>query len=836
MTNQSDRQASIRAVTGTAYSYEGDWHALWDSLGIPQIDFNERMLLWINMVLSTSYTEVNGAMAALAQAAGVANWDSLGDLSQFLGSLFFTNNTYTNQYFTDNGYQNPYQTSGGTPVQLQNYNFVSNSPSAISSYSRATTNEFYRNSAGKFVLAAANEIRHDHDFDGSPIGMRYDHVSTNKCTNTNWNMVDLTGLTTAGNASAVVSISTHPVHGHPVILVDNTLGGSGSVNVTTTGQFGNTNVHSMRTVARVLSGAFTGTFISDSGGSFVKTAADCGVTTLNTDCFIFNEGFVPANATRTMRFVCALGCKAMFWLNQLEELEVCTFPLLVAGSTATRTAAASYQLLSSIPSYTEVKGSLVVEAVFDRVTNTANQYIIQIANGASTAETLGLYAVSGSYGQVRACTAIASGSQTNNDVHCPIRGKRFPMAFSWQSGQTLSVAGPMSWTLATYTGSPTGMTRLNIGGRGATEPFQGWIRSITVFDQPQTINQLGAYMFPSVRTYRGMPISGQSNGKGLFRSTETKQNGGEVAAVAAMDAVYTDSENWALCCAIDGAAADRSNDGASGYTNWFYDRATGTFGPAMIYAKSVMTAFGLGNVLKVVGWDQGATDAGDTIANLKISTKAIFDEWVNFLGAGTKSVVHPIARRQDNYYDIYETVKAAQRQLADENPTYVFEAPPQDNVICGSDNIHLSNASYGTGATQLWRKMLVVLGNVLTGPVDPPRFTSASRSGTTVTVPITFPSGMTALTPTSGILGFRCFNGDPSLGNAEISVTAATYATGNVTLTLATTPTNPLYVQYARGGLYFEFLAGGSANPIANLARGNDANGLGLAWNKIVST
>jgi hypothetical protein len=718
-----------------------------------------------------------------------------------------------------------------TPANDTVFKFNKISPSAIDSYSRATTNEFYRDNTGKFVNATSNQIRYDHDFSGNPLGMRFDWVSTNKCTNVNWNMVDLTGLTKAGNATASLSISTHPVHGHPVILLDNTLGGSGSVAVTITGQTGNTNPHSMRSCARVLAGALTGTFISDQSGGVVKTATDSGITAIDTDGFLFNENFTPASSNRQIRLNCAIGCKAMFWLNQLEELNFCTFPLLVNGATATRTAAASYDNLSSIPTYNEAQGSMIVEAVFDAPDGVA-EYIAQIAIGSSPNDAYALTRVSS--GQIRPRTAIATVPYTNNDIHAPIRGKRFPMAIAWKNGETLSAAGPMTWQRDTYTGAPTGMTRLNIGGRGSVSPFSGWIQSITILDQYQNQNQLATWMFPDVRTYRGIPLFGQSNMHGRFRSDVTGQNGGEAAAVAQMDAYYTDSENWALRCAINGSAADKANDAASGYTNWWYDSATGEFGPTMAYAKSVMTAFGKSRLLPIGGWDQAASDAGD--ANLKSNTKIILDEIVSFIGVGTKMVICPIARRQDTHYDSYSLVKRQQRELVTENPSYIYEAPPQNNVTCISEpNAHLTNASYATITTNLFRKMMSVLGQSVSGAVDPPTFASASRVSLAVTVPVTFPSGITAITPTTGIKGFRAFDGDPDAGGTEIAVTT-TYAASNFILTLESLPSGSLYLEFARGSIYTEYLAGGSANPIINLPVGNGTGTLGLAWNKIIVT
>jgi len=78
MSNQEKRQQSVRASTGTAYSYEGDWMALFGSAGITSGTFNDRMLAWINAQLSSAYTNINDAMRAFAVSQGVTNWNELG--------------------------------------------------------------------------------------------------------------------------------------------------------------------------------------------------------------------------------------------------------------------------------------------------------------------------------------------------------------------------------------------------------------------------------------------------------------------------------------------------------------------------------------------------------------------------------------------------------------------------------------------------------------------------------------------------------------------------------------------------------------------------------------
>ena len=78
MTNQGDRQASVRAAAGSALSYEGDWHALFDAAGQAQGDFDGRLLAWINGRLGAAYAELNGAMTAFAVSQGVPSWAQMG--------------------------------------------------------------------------------------------------------------------------------------------------------------------------------------------------------------------------------------------------------------------------------------------------------------------------------------------------------------------------------------------------------------------------------------------------------------------------------------------------------------------------------------------------------------------------------------------------------------------------------------------------------------------------------------------------------------------------------------------------------------------------------------
>jgi hypothetical protein len=87
MTNQSDRQADSRSFTSTSLTYEGDSLAYFDSQSVAAGDYNGRLLAWINQALGTSYTEINGAKTALANAGSAPTWDGLS----LLGSASIPN-------------------------------------------------------------------------------------------------------------------------------------------------------------------------------------------------------------------------------------------------------------------------------------------------------------------------------------------------------------------------------------------------------------------------------------------------------------------------------------------------------------------------------------------------------------------------------------------------------------------------------------------------------------------------------------------------------------------------------------------------------------------------
>jgi hypothetical protein len=96
---QGDIQASVRSYTGTTGTYEGDFHALFDQNGIQAGAFNGRLLAWLNLVMGTSYDEINGAKWAFAQYQGAVDWSGLATFTLGFPGSFGDYNFLTGRYF-----------------------------------------------------------------------------------------------------------------------------------------------------------------------------------------------------------------------------------------------------------------------------------------------------------------------------------------------------------------------------------------------------------------------------------------------------------------------------------------------------------------------------------------------------------------------------------------------------------------------------------------------------------------------------------------------------------------------------------------------------------------
>lgn len=90
-TNQELLHASVCTLIGkTPGTYEGDWHALWDAVGIPTGPYNQRMMAWINGSLGASLTNLPEAMNRYAAALGATDWRNLTSIIDSEANSYFT--------------------------------------------------------------------------------------------------------------------------------------------------------------------------------------------------------------------------------------------------------------------------------------------------------------------------------------------------------------------------------------------------------------------------------------------------------------------------------------------------------------------------------------------------------------------------------------------------------------------------------------------------------------------------------------------------------------------------------------------------------------------------
>lgn len=104
MTNQGELQASIREVTETTNDYNGDWHALFDFYNITATnDFNGRLIEWLQTVLNSSETDLDGLKQEYAESLGFYNWNSINTILPQLVGLAAWYDTSSNDYLTLDG-------------------------------------------------------------------------------------------------------------------------------------------------------------------------------------------------------------------------------------------------------------------------------------------------------------------------------------------------------------------------------------------------------------------------------------------------------------------------------------------------------------------------------------------------------------------------------------------------------------------------------------------------------------------------------------------------------------------------------------------------------------
>ncbi len=386
--------------------------------------------------------------------------------------------------------------------------------------------------------------------------------------------------------------------------------------------------------------------------------------------------------------------------------------------------------------------------------------------------------------------------------------KRYPIGFAYKVGETTMCAGPTDAQITTLTNHPTTPSFLYLGSRSSSqsESMKAWYSSLTIIPSYATPAQMGAYMFNSGDL--GMIVGGQSNGAYYARdqATAVVNNNGEMSFTAAMDSYWTTTRHWMVQGATGGTALLKINDTGAG---WWYDPATGTFGPAYASCLTAAQAFiAAGGTIGAIVWDQGENDSSNvaTAGGGAQNNGPQYQSSVLLVFSAMRSVVSnvpiviiPIGRRQTNFTpnNGYEIIREIQYAIAAANPSYIFMAPEKYNQpleASGGNTVHLAAITSPPGGYPgqgpiVAKKLRGVLVGDVTG-TDGPRILTASRSSTTVTA-----IASENLSPASAAQGLTFFDGTTKILFSSVTVSGSTI-TGTLASSPAGTNVETLYMGY----------------------------------------
>lgn len=284
---------------------------------------------------------------------------------------------------------------------------------------------------------------------------------------------------------------------------------------------------------------------------------------------------------------------------------------------------------------------------------------------------------------------------------------------------------------------------------------------------------------------------GQSLAAGLFTSAET---GSRIGADNFEATIINAGSTVTFVNGATGGSFASKNAAAGGPNHW-WDTDLDVQGPAMTTFKSAVTNSGI--TPNVLLWSQGEADSDEifkrtTKAEYKSALTSIFND-VRTTYGNMPVVIQRLGRRNTEFTTGGgQIVRDVQFEMAAEN-SWVYLGPDSYDLDL-FDNVHLKDSpGYAEMGTRLANRTLDAFGETIASSVGP-SISSATRSGTTVTVNLTHDSG-TDFTPATGhIEGFRFFN-----NTAQIDITNAvrTNAT-TATLTLESVPsgTETLYYVY----------------------------------------
>ena len=706
------------------------------------------------------------------------------------------------------------------------YSF-SSLPSAFT-YTCTSTVLTYRDSSYKLRRSVTNVPRYNYDASGNFLGIMIEPQRVNRFSGsyiptvtTGFSVTGTVTLTLGTDSTAITTAGLENIVSGNVYMLDGGVSGGTCLLAGTTGSTSNC---SFSTYARVVSGS--GATLTHSGTS----AGSTNITGSAYSRFVLENQTISATTVQCVISVPA-GCVVYFILPQIEVSPQVTSVIMTNGSSTTGTAC---NLQATSPSgFNAANGGLLLVGSYI-TRDTAQHFSFAFSDGTTS----NYYAIrDGSDALYGACYVGGVLTSDSGSIVNPDRNVPFSQGMVWRANEITSIFGSgysyVDDLVSGPTGNPTGLNKITLGCAGNNTTHASLhVKELYLWNTYVPAYVLGGYMFNS--TWTGIITGGQSLIATDRRSQNESLPSGERAFNAVMDSVFISNigKNVEIHGATSGSGLLKKN---SSGTNWWYDPDTLTYGVAYetweTAAKSWVRS---GGVIKSICYsghenDYYGMDAGTTTkAEWKSAFLILVNKMRSIIG-NVPVILEPIGRREDSatYDEGVQLMAEAQRELAEENPTLIYTAPEKvDLAIYAGDTVHLSASAQATKATRNAKKCLTVTGDISGQNVNGPKITAVSRSGSTVSLTVSFDTGETAITPTSAIAGVRFFD-----GASEISVTACTYSGGVITATLASVPANAsqtLYLGY--GGMFAE------KTTIANYPKGNGSNTLPVHRAKFISS
>lgn len=636
------------------------------------------------------------------------------------------------------------------------------------------------NNQGKLIEVAANQPRFDHLEDGTPLGLFIEPSIENKCENYNVNPTDTTGFTTSGTGTlSVVDDTTELANaGLDSICTSGKVFKAEATSASTyivyvPGTPGNLNPHSISLYARG-EGSGSRTARISLGGTLhpIAPAGD------DYQRYML-ENQTPDSTTRKLTISVDGNETLYFILYQLEESEYCTSVIPVAGSSVTRPTDRAYIGDIDQQDWFDINQGYMICRYTQKKLLDSDSYAA-VLNDGSSANTIGLRLDQTSH-NLRAYIRAASTSQfTTANLDYQIEKTLSTAGIRWNNAEAEILSGG-ELVQDTLSQLPAGINSLEIGARnGGSSPMHGHIRYLEIGTRDLTTKQLGNRL----QKMEDVLImgAGQSLMRGHFNSQETngedgKQKHREIIGQATQESSII---------LVDGSTGSSAASKTSSATNYWWDLATSTRGPA--FDTFYQEINGIGAKPTIILWAQGEEDShhidvATSRAEYKQALEAIFADMRQTLGNIYIYIQH-IGRRT-SFANIggVQAIRDIQKELITEN-TWCHEAAEIYDLPL-HDSVHLTDAGYITAAERNSSALLGLAGK--TGPV----ISNANRTGSTITVTLTHDTG-SDFTPTTNIEGFKFFD-----DSTEIAISSAVRTNSTtITLTLASTPSGTLKTLY----------------------------------------